>query len=80
MSKKTAYKKGCVEMSGEKIGGERDRSATGNNKRLSRSEINEIKRAIEIENSKAKRRGIKPKLAQVVRFHCGCNCFSIHVK
>ncbi|AXQ20731.1 hypothetical protein BEN71_00870 [Acinetobacter wuhouensis] len=66
-------------MSGIRIAGERERSATGNNKRLSRAELNEIKRAIEIENSKAKRRGKIPKPAQVVRFHCGCNCFSIHV-
>lgn len=66
-------------MSGVKIGGERERSATGNNKRLSRNEINEIKRAIEIENSKAKRAGLKVQPAQVIRFHCGCNCFAIHV-
>ncbi|NNP73746.1 hypothetical protein A7P53_14230 [Acinetobacter defluvii] len=66
-------------MSGVKIGGERERSATGNNKRLSRQEINEIKRAIEIENSIAKRAGKKVQPAQIVRFHCGCNCFSIHV-
>ena len=66
-------------MSGVRIGGERERSCTGNNKRLSRTELNEIKRAIEIENSKAKRRGKSPKPAQVVRFHCGCNCFSINV-
>lgn len=66
-------------MSGAKIEGERDRSRTGNNKRLSRQELNEIKHAIEIENSKVKRAGGKAKPAQVVRFHCGCNCFSIHV-
>lgn len=44
-------------MLGIKIGAERARSATGNNKRLSYQEINEIKCAIEIENSKAKRAG-----------------------
>lgn len=67
-------------MSGSnKLCGERIRSVTGNNKRLSRFEINEIKHAIEIENAKCKRKGKKPKLAQVVRFHCGCNCFSVNV-
>ncbi|OHT24879.1 hypothetical protein A3Q29_16680 [Providencia stuartii] len=45
-------------MSGSnKLCGERIRSATGNNKRLSRFEINEIKHAIEIENAKCKRKG-----------------------
>ncbi|BBV09609.1 TPA: hypothetical protein ACHWKL_004690 [Providencia stuartii] len=66
-------------MSGEKLGNERIRSATGNNKRLSRLEINEIKCAVEIENSISKRQGKQPKQPQIVRFHCGCNCFSIKV-
>ncbi|MBP6122125.1 MULTISPECIES: hypothetical protein [Providencia] len=66
-------------MSGHKMGGERIRSETGKNKRLSRFEINEIKHAIEIENSVCKRKGKQPKLAMVTRFHCGCNCFSIKV-
>nr|WP_305071423.1 MULTISPECIES: hypothetical protein [unclassified Providencia] len=68
-----------IAMSGVKFGDERFRSATGNNKRLSRFEINEINHAIEIENSKSKRKGKKPKLPQVVRFHCGCNCFVVKV-
>ncbi len=67
-------------MSGAKLGGERVRSKTGKNKRLSRLEINEIKRAVEIENSICKRHGKKAKLPIVVRFHCGCNCFSVNVK
>lgn len=66
-------------MSGEKFCGERIRSATGRNKRLSRLEINEIKHAIEVENAISKRAGKKSKQAQVIRFHCACNCFSIRV-
>lgn len=46
-------------MLGVKIEGKRERSTIGNNKRLSRQEINAIKRAIEIENSIVKRAGKK---------------------
>jgi len=69
-------------MSGKKISsdGERERCPLhGKERRLSRREINEIKRAIEVENSRARREGKTPKDAQIVRFSCTCNCFHVNV-
>jgi len=69
-------------MSGEKISkdGERARCPVhGNNRRLSRKELNEMKRAVEVANSQAKRRGKTPKKPKIVRFSCTCNCFSVDV-
>lgn len=69
-------------MSGKKItsDGERERCPLhGNARRLSREEINEINRAVEVANSQAKRAGKTPKDAQIVRFSCTCNCFYVNV-
>jgi hypothetical protein len=70
-------------MSGERIAsdGERDRCPEcGNGRRLSRSEIGEIRRAIDIANSQARRKGITPKDPQISIFSCKCNCFSVNVE
>lgn len=70
-------------MSGEKIddSGERERCPDcGHSRRLSRSEIGEIRRAIDIANSKAKRKGLKPKDPKISVFGCKCNCFSVDVE
>ncbi len=70
-------------MSGERISsdGERERCPEcGNGRRLSRSEIGEIRRAIDIANSQARRKGIKPKDPQISMFSCMCNCFSVNVE
>lgn len=70
-------------MSGERItrDGERERCPKcGNGKRLSISEIGEIRRAIDIANSQAKRKGIKPKDPQISIFSCKCNCFYVNVE
>lgn len=70
-------------MSGERIdeSGERERCPKcGHGRRLSRSEIGEIRRAIDIANSQAKRKGIKPKDPQIVVFSCKCNCFAVNVE
>lgn len=70
-------------MSGERISqdGERERCPEcGHGRRLSRSEIGEIRRAIDIANSQAKRKGIKPKAPQISVFSCQCNCFSVNVE
>lgn len=70
-------------MSGEKISndGERERCPTcGHGRRLSRSEIGEIRRAIDIANSQARRKGITPKDPQISVFSCKCNCFAINVE
>lgn len=69
-------------MSGVKdSGGERTRCPIhGHNRRLSRREINEIRRGVEIANSRAKRAGKKPKPPRITRFSCACNCFSVDVE
>jgi len=71
-------------MSGERItknDGERVRCPEcGNGRRLSQSEIGEIRRAIDIANSQARRKGIKPKDPQISIFSCKCNCFSVDVE
>ncbi|WP_375749737.1 hypothetical protein [Vibrio sp. HN007] len=70
-------------MSGERIdeSGERYRCPEcGHGRRLSRSEIGEIRRAIDIANSQAKRKGIKPKDPQIAVFSCKCNCFAVNVE
>jgi hypothetical protein len=67
-------------MSGPKDAyGERPRSRRGHGRRLSQDNIAEIRYAVDIANSRARREGIKPKLSRIVLFSCACNCFSIHV-
>jgi hypothetical protein len=51
----------------------------GHGRRLSRSDIGEIRRAIDIENSKARRAGKTPKGPKISVFSCTCNCFSVRV-
>lgn len=70
-------------MSGEKItaDGERERCPVhGHGRRLSLSNIGEIRRAIDIANSQARRKGLKPKDPKIVMFSCTCNCFSVDVE
>jgi len=69
-------------MSGIKYpDGERERCPVhGKGRRLSRENINEIRRDIDIENSRAKRKGLKPKGSKITMFSCACNCFSISVE
>ena len=70
-------------MSGEPItpDGERQRCPEcGHGRRLSRSEIGEIRRAIDIANSQARRIGITPKDPQISVFSCQCNCFAVNVQ
>ncbi|BCV46336.1 MULTISPECIES: hypothetical protein [Shewanella] len=69
-------------MSGERIthDGERERCPVhGHTRRLSRKEISEIKHAVEVANSQAKRSGKKPKEPQIGLFSCKCNCFYVKV-
>ncbi len=69
-------------MSGEKYSnGERIRCLVhGHSRRLSLSDIGEIRRAIDIANSQARRKGLRPKGAKITMFSCICNCFHIDVK
>lgn len=70
-------------MSGHKISedGERERCPIhGNNRRMSQKDLSEIKHAVEVANSKAKRAGQTPKGAKVTRFTCTCNCFHVDVE
>ncbi|RDH46788.1 hypothetical protein B9G39_17925 [Zooshikella ganghwensis] len=61
--------------------GERARCPVhGNGRRLSISDIGEIRRAIDIANSQARRKGIKPKDPQIALFSCMCNCFYVNVE
>lgn len=69
-------------MSGDLIGGgERKRCPVhGHNFRLSQKDISEIKHAVEVANSQAKRTGKTPKGAKITRFSCRCNCFDVKVE
>lgn len=68
-------------MSGHKEFGERRRCPVhGNNRRLSRREISEIRHGVEVANSQAKRKGKTPKEPKITRFSCTCNCFSVDVE
>ncbi len=70
-------------MSGEIISSDGERARCpecGKGRRLSRSEIGEIRRAIDIANSEARRKGITPKDPQISVFSCKCNCFSVNVE
>lgn len=70
-------------MSGEKItdDGERERCPVhGKGRRLSSTDIGEIRREIDIANSQAKRKGIKPLDPKITMFSCTCNCFHIDVE
>lgn len=69
-------------MSGERIShdGERERCPVhGNTRKLSRKEISEIKHAVEVANSQAKRRDKIPKDPKISLFSCKCNCFTVTV-
>jgi hypothetical protein len=69
-------------MSGKKYpDGERERCPiNGKGRRLSRENINEIRREIELANSRVKRKGLKPKGSKIAMFSCACNCFAISVE
>ena len=70
-------------MSGKKISsdGERERCPVhGRGRRLSLSDIGEIRRGVDIANSSARRKGLKPKDPKIVLFSCTCNCFHIDVE
>ncbi|EKE76610.1 hypothetical protein B3C1_03415 [Gallaecimonas xiamenensis 3-C-1] len=47
---------------------------------MSLSEVGEIRRAIDIANSQARRRGKQPLDPVVTRFSCTCHCFSVNVE
>ena len=67
-------------MSGTKLSdGYRVRRSQGVRRRLSQENLAEIRRAIAIENSQARRAGRVPQGAKVTMFSCPCNCFSIKV-
>ena len=57
-----------------------DATECGNGRRLSSSDIGEIRRAIDIANSQARRKGNKPKDPKISIFSCKCNCFSVNVE
>jgi hypothetical protein len=42
---------------------------------LTQRNMAEIRRETAIANSRARRAGLEPKGAQIVRFSCRCNCF-----
>lgn len=69
-------------MSGEAdSSGERMRCRVhGHKRRMSLSEIGEIRRAIDIANSRARRKGLKPQDPKISRFSCSCHCFSVNVE
>lgn len=68
-------------MSGPKDAyGERPRCPVhGGGRRLSQAEMREIRRHIDIANSRARRKGDAPLKPKVVMFSCRCNCFSVRV-
>ena len=69
-------------MSGAKdSSGERDRCPLhGNGRRLSQENLAEIRRSIDVANSRARRQGKKPKDPKIVMFSCACNCFHVDVE
>lgn len=70
-------------MSGERISGDGERERCpvhGHTRRLSSKEINEIKHAVEVAKSQAKRKGVTPKDPQIGLFSCKCNCFYVKVE
>lgn len=68
-------------MSGKKdSSGERERCPVhGRGRRLSRDNISEIRRTIDIANSQARRKGKTPQKPKIVMFSCACNCFAVIV-
>lgn len=69
-------------MSGKRISedGERERCPVhGHTRRLSGKDISEIKHAVEVANSQAKRKGKTPRKPQIGLFSCKCNCFYVKV-
>jgi len=68
-------------VSGKKdSAGERERCPVhGHGRRLSQEEMREIRRAIDIENSRARREGRVPELPKITMFSCRCNCFYVNV-
>ncbi|EDM76772.1 hypothetical protein PPSIR1_18762 [Plesiocystis pacifica SIR-1] len=69
-------------MSGKKdYSGERERCPVhGRGRRLSRENIGEIRRWTDIQNSRARRKGLEPKEPKVTMFSCSCNCFHVDVE
>lgn len=69
-------------MSGPKdYSGERERCPIhGGGRRLSQAELREIRREIDIANSRARREGKEPKPAKITMFSCRCNCFHVNVE
>ncbi len=69
-------------MSGKKdTHGERERCPVhGHGRRLSQENLAEIRREIDIANSRARREGKTPQPAKIVMFSCACNCFYVNVK
>lgn len=61
--------------------GERERCPIhGHGRRLSQENLREIRRAIDIQNSRARRRGVTPQGAKITMFSCSCNCFHADVE
>ncbi|MEZ4454224.1 MAG: hypothetical protein R3B09_32520 [Nannocystaceae bacterium] len=69
-------------MSGPKDShGERPRCPVhGGGRRLSQAEMREIRRWIDVANSQARRKGVRPKLPKITMFSCRCNCFHVNVE
>ncbi|KIG16182.1 hypothetical protein DB30_04900 [Enhygromyxa salina] len=69
-------------MSGRKDKhGERERCPVhGHGRRLSQENIREIRRWTDIENSRARRRGVEAKDPKITMFSCSCNCFNVDVE
>ena len=61
--------------------GERRRcSVHGGGRRLSQDNMAEIRRAVEVANSRARRKGKQPQEPKIVMFSCACNCFYVNVE
>ena len=61
--------------------GERERCPIhGHGRRFSVREIAEMRRAVDVANSRARREGIQPEGPQIVAFSCKCNCFAVMVE
>lgn len=69
-------------MSGAKdSSGERDRCPIhGGGRRLSQENLREIRRSIDVQNSRARRKGVKPQGPKISMFSCACNCFHVNVE
>ena len=69
-------------MSGKRdASGERERCPVhGHGHRLSQAEMREMRRAIDVANSRARRQGKTPLPPKIGRFSCRCNCFYVKVE